>query len=95
VVMAKKPSNLSSSMIFDSESCSICKDLLSNMQRFFEILETTCRISTSDWLTVDDISKELKVSKSIVYRLIRHGELEAVDIVETNGEIAKKRPLPY
>ncbi|MHC4632430.1 MAG: helix-turn-helix domain-containing protein [Planctomycetota bacterium] len=41
-------------------------------------------------MTVDEIAKELKVSKSIVYRLIRHGELEAVDIVETNGEIAKK-----
>ena len=45
---------------------------------------------TSNWLTVDDIAKELKVSKSIVYRLIHHGELEAVDIVETNSEIPKK-----
>ena len=90
MVTAKKSGNLSNSMIFDSENCSICKNLLSNMQRFFEMLETTRRSSTSDWLTVDEIAKELKVSKSIVYRLIRHGELEAVDIVETDGEIAKK-----
>ena len=54
------------------------------------MLETVQGSATSDWLTVDEIAKELKVSKSIVYRLIRHGELEAVDIVETNGEIAKK-----
>ena len=54
------------------------------------MLEAARRTSASDWLTVDEIASELKVSKSIVYRLIRHGELEAVDIVETNGEIAKK-----
>jgi len=54
------------------------------------MLETVQGSATSDWLTVDEIAKELKVSKSIVYRLIRHGELEAVDIGETNGEIAKK-----
>ncbi|MFC1675954.1 helix-turn-helix domain-containing protein [Planctomycetota bacterium] len=60
------------------------------MERFFDMLNIARRSTASDWLTVDDIAKELKVSKSIVYRLIRHGELEAVDIVETNGEIAKK-----
>lgn len=54
------------------------------------MLEAARRPLSSDWLTVDEIASELKVSKSIVYRLIRHGELEAVDIVETNGEIAKK-----
>ncbi len=54
------------------------------------MLETARRSSSSDWLTVDDIAKELKISKTIVYRLIRHGEIEAIDIVETNGEIAKK-----
>ena len=43
-----------------------------------------------EWLTVDDIASELKVSKSIVYRLIRNGELEAVNIVETNGRTPKK-----
>jgi transposase len=54
------------------------------------MLETARITPASNWLTVDDIAKELKVSKSIVYRLIRHGELEAVDIVETNGEIPQK-----
>jgi len=73
-----------------NESCSVCRDLLTHMSRFFGMLETAHKASESDWLTVNDIAKELKISKSIVYRLIHHGELEAVDIVETNGEIAKK-----
>ncbi|GAI82799.1 unnamed protein product [marine sediment metagenome] len=54
------------------------------------MLETARRTPASDWLTVDDIAKELKVSKSIIYRLIRHGELEAVNLVDSNGGIAKK-----
>ena len=54
------------------------------------MVETACRSRASDWLTVDDIAKELRISKSIVYRLIRNGELEAVDLVETGDEIAKK-----
>ena len=44
----------------------------------------------SDWLTVDEVAGELKISKSIVYRFIRHGELEAVDVVDTNGGISQK-----
>ncbi len=87
--MAKKSDNLNPKT-FDSQGCPMCQDLLTHMGQFFNMLETTRRKPASDWLTVDDIAKELKVSKSIVYRLIRHGELEAVDIVETNGEIAKK-----
>jgi hypothetical protein len=74
----------------DSEGCSVCRDLLVNLGRFFDMLETARRSQQSDWLTVEDIAKELKVSKSIVYRLIRKGEIEAVDIVDTDGEIAKK-----
>ena len=70
--------------------CSVCRDLLLNMERFFALFEGTRRFLVSDWLTVDDVASELKVSKSIVYRLIRSGELEAVDIVETNGRIAQK-----
>ena len=54
------------------------------------MLETARRSFTSDWLTVDEIAAELKISKSIVYRLIRNGELEAVDLVATNGKIARK-----
>lgn len=54
------------------------------------MLQTTRRFSASDWLTVNEIASELKISKSIVYRLIRSGELEAVNIVESNGKIAQK-----
>ena len=54
------------------------------------MLETTRRTYASDWLTVDEIAKELKISKSIIYRLIRKGELKAIDIVDSNGQIAKK-----
>jgi excisionase family DNA binding protein len=62
----------------DSRNCSVCKDLHINIGRFFDMLETARRSFTSDWLTVDEIAVELKISKSIVYRLIRNGELEAV-----------------
>ncbi len=74
----------------DSKNCSVCKDLLINIGRFFDMLETARKSFTSDWLTVDEIAAELKISKSIVYRLIRNGELEAVDLVATNGKIARK-----
>ncbi len=74
----------------DSKNCSVCKDLLINIGWFFDMLETARRSYTSDWLTVDEIAAELKISKSIVYRLIRNGELEAVDLVDTNGKIARK-----
>ena len=43
-----------------------------------------------DWLGVEDIAKELKVSKSIIYQLIRNGQLDAVNIVNDNGKIAQK-----
>ena len=70
--------------------CTVCQDLLANIEMFFGALELVYESHRSQWLTVENVAKELKVSKSIVYRLIRHGELEAVDIVETDGEIAKK-----
>lgn len=88
--MAKKPDNLAITKRSNSQSCSVCRELLANFRRFFDMLETARTSSTSDWLTVDEIAKELKISKSIVYRLIRHGELGAVDLVETNGEIPKR-----
>lgn len=65
----------------DIHRCSLCKELLANLGRFFDMLETARRPNESDWLTVDDVAQELKISKSIVYRLIRSGELEAVDLV--------------
>lgn len=74
----------------DGKTCSVCRDLLANMNRFFDRLEAARRSSVSDWLSVDDIASELKVSKSIVYRLIHHGEIEAVNIVDSNSQIPKK-----
>ena len=54
------------------------------------MFETNRKVTKSDWLIVDDIAKELRISKSIVYRLIRNGELEAINVVENNGKIAQK-----
>ena len=73
-----------------SENCSVCQDLLLNIQQFFDMLGSASKASTPDWLTVDDIAKELKISKSIVYRIIRSGELGAINIVNNNGQIAQK-----
>jgi len=89
--MAKKRSdNLNNYRKTDRANCSICRDLLGQMERFFNTLQGVGQTSISDWLTVGEIASELKISKSIVYRLIRNGELEAVDIVENNGKIARK-----
>lgn len=74
----------------DSKSCSVCRELLDTMSRFFEMLDSVRKAPADDWLTVGDVTKELKVSKSIIYQLIRNGELEAVNIVNTNGTIAQK-----
>ena len=41
-------------------------------------------------MTVEEVARELKISKSAVYRIIHSGELAAVDIVDSNGHIAKK-----
>ena len=88
--MTRESDNLNDAEIAGIKNCSVCKDLLINIGRFFDMLETARRSFTSDWLTVDEIAAELKISKSIVYRLIRNGELEAVDLVATNGKIARK-----
>jgi excisionase family DNA binding protein len=85
--MADKPDNLKAQ---GNEACLLCKDLLAQMQRFFDILQNARRSYESDWLTVEDIAKELKISKNVVYRLIRNGELEAVNVVGTNGHIAQR-----
>jgi DNA-binding IclR family transcriptional regulator len=73
-----------------SKSCSVCRELLDTMSRFFEMLDSARKAPADDWLTVEDVAKELKLSKSIVYRIIRIGELEAINIVSNNGEIAHK-----
>jgi hypothetical protein len=74
----------------DTDTCSVCKDLVANMQRFFDMLENARQSSTSEWMTVEEVARELKISKSIVYRIIRSGDLAAVDIVDANGHIARK-----
>ena len=84
-------SNDSSSVSYkDSKSCSVCRELLDNLSRFFEMLESVRKSPADQWLTVEEVADELKISKSIVYRLIRNGELEAVNIVNDNGGIARK-----
>ena len=89
-MIRERSDNLNDSEMADIMNCSVCKDLLANMGRFLDMLETARRSFTSDWLTVDEIAAELKISKSIVYRLIRNGELEAVDLVDKKGKIAQK-----
>ena len=75
----------------DIGGCSVCRDLLVNLGRFFDMLEAVRNLCKSDWLTVEEIAQELKISKSIVYRLIRNGELEAVDLVAGDeGKIPQK-----
>ena len=85
-MLQEKLDNLNNPKKAGTERCSICKDLLTNLEQFFNMLDTARKRPTSDWLTVDDIAKELKISKSIVYRIIRKGELEAVDLVETGDK---------
>jgi len=72
-----------------SQDCSVCRDLLIHMSRFFEMLDNL-KGSMNQWLTVEEVADELKLSKSIVYRIIRNGDLEAVNLVETGSKIAQK-----
>jgi excisionase family DNA binding protein len=74
----------------DTENCSVCRELLSNMQQFFDILDRANNNSNHKWLTVEQVADELKISKSIIYRLIRNGELDAINIVENNGKISQR-----
>ena len=89
-MISKKTANSNNSKKSDYESCSVCQDLLKHMERVFDMFETNRRAPKSDWLTVEDIAGELKISKNVVYRIIRNGELESVNIVETNGHIAQR-----
>jgi hypothetical protein len=90
VVNRETPYSLDGQEAADTDACSVCKDLLANMQRFFDMLENARQSSTSEWMTVEEVARELKISKSIVYRIIRSGDLAAVDIVDANGHIARK-----
>ena len=74
----------------EAEDCQLCEELLGNLHRFFLALENARKPANSEWMTVEDVARELKISKSIVYRIIRSGELSAVDIVDANGRIARK-----
>lgn len=89
-VIRKKSNNLNESYGGNNGTCSICRDLLADTQRFFDMLQNVCKSSAPDWLTVDEVASELRISKTIVYRLIHHGELEAINIVETNGKIVQR-----
>ena len=86
----KKANNLNIPQEAGNENCSVCRDLLMHMERFFDMLQSTRKSLDSDWLTVGEIASELKISKSIVYRFIRNGELEAIDIVDNADKIAQK-----
>ena len=85
-----RPENLKNTTRTDTDNCSVCRDLLANLERFYSILEVAHNQSESEWLTVDEIAKELKISKSIVYRLIHNSEIEAIDIVDSNSRMPQK-----
>jgi len=89
-LIRKQSDNLNDFETTGSINCSICKDLLTNLGRFFDMLETARRSFTSDLLTVEEIAAELKISKSVVYRLIRNGKLKAFDLADGNSKIARK-----
>ena len=89
-MIREQSDNVNDSEMADSTNCSVCRDLLTHMNQFFDMLESARTSSASDWLTVDEVAKELKISKSIIYRLIRKGELEAVDLVDNKGKIVRK-----
>jgi len=65
-VIQKRSDNLDNFEKADSKSCAVCQALLTHMGRFFDMLEASRKSTVSDWLTVEDIAKELRISKSIV-----------------------------
>ncbi|MBW1791654.1 MAG: helix-turn-helix domain-containing protein [Deltaproteobacteria bacterium] len=86
-MISKKADNLEKA---GTEKCLVCRDLFTNLEQFFNMLSTADKSPKPDWLSVNDIAKDLKISKSIVYRIIRNGELGAVDLVGPNGHIAQR-----
>ncbi|HBG25849.1 MAG: hypothetical protein A2Y10_08300 [Planctomycetes bacterium GWF2_41_51] len=73
----------------NNDKCQICKDLLASLHQFVDILNEAEKHINS-WLTVDEVANELKISKSIVYRLIRNKEIEAVNVTPKNDGFARK-----
>jgi excisionase family DNA binding protein len=88
-VNPREPDNLNIQKA-NSEVCSLCRDLLVNLSRFFDMLDAARQHNMSDLLTVDEVAKELKISKSEVYCLIHHGHLEAINIVDSNGRVPQR-----
>jgi len=73
----------------NNDKCQICKDLLASLHQFLDMLNGSEKHNDS-WLTVDEVAKELKISKSIVYRLIRNKEIEAINVTPDNEKFARK-----
>lgn len=87
--MVQQPEHHEDHSSYDDADCSVCKEMLRNLERFVDMLQRT-RTHSAQWLTVDDVAAELKLSKSIVYRIIRNGEMTAINVVETAGRMAQK-----
>jgi excisionase family DNA binding protein len=90
IVIYKEQHNLDGMKEPDNNGCLVCKDLLRQLDCFFSMLQSARKAIQSEWLTVDDIAAELKISKSIVYKLIRNGELDAVNLAPNAGKILQK-----
>ena len=87
--MIEHPVNHEDHCSYGDVDCAVCKEMLRNLERFADMLQRT-RTHSAQWLTVDDVAAELKLSKSIVYRIIRNGEMTAINVVETAGRMAQK-----
>lgn len=74
----------------EGSNCSVCRDLLVYLRLFLEMIDSMRKAQTDEWLTVEEVAQKLKLSQSIVYRLIRNGELEAVNLADSGGRIAQK-----
>jgi excisionase family DNA binding protein len=88
---------ISDNLAFDkagSEGCSVCRDLLVNLSRFFDMLDAARQHNMSDLLTVDEVASKLRISKSEVYRLIHHGQIVAVKHCRQQWQNPTKRSLP-
>jgi predicted DNA-binding protein YlxM (UPF0122 family) len=60
------------------------------LSRFFDTLDQYRNKPQTTWLTVGQIAGELKVSKSVIYQIIRTGELEAVNISTAKNSFNQK-----
>lgn len=89
-MLVKEQYNVERVPMIDRGECNVCRDLLANLRQFFGMLEGACKPPDSEWMTAEEVAQELKISRSIVYRIIRSGDLAAVDIVDSNGHVARK-----